>query len=98
MTMDQTLFLDLVQSLKEAKAIARGEMPAARRTCVDAPDAKAIREQMGLSQGEFAKLMHVSVKTLQNWEQHRRNPTGPAAALLKIVTRAPGVALKALHA
>ena len=46
----------------------------------------------------LARLMRVSVKTLQNWEQHRRNPTGPAAALLKIVSTAPEVALKSLHA
>jgi len=65
---------------------------------VEAPDAKAARERMGLSQSEFARLMHVSVKTLQNWEQRRRNPTGPAAALLKIVLASPEVALKALHA
>lgn len=98
MRMDQALFEDLVQSLKEAKAISRGEMRAARRTRIDAPDVKAVREQMGLSQSEFARLMRVSIKTLQNWEQHRRNPTGPAAALLKIVTTAPDVALKTLHA
>ncbi len=96
--MDQTLFEDLVQSLKEAKAISRGEMSASRRTRIDAPDVKAVREQIGLSQSEFAQLMHVSIKTLQNWEQHRRTPTGPAAALLKIVTTAPDVALKTLHA
>lgn len=95
--MDQALFDDLVRSLKEAKAIARGEMAAARRTRVDAPDVKAVREQIGLSQSEFAQLMRVSVKTLQNWEQHRRTPTGPAAALLKIVTHAPTVALEAMH-
>ena len=41
--MDQTLFDDLVQSLKEAKAISRGEMSAARRTRIDAPDVKAVR-------------------------------------------------------
>ena len=96
--MDQTLFEDLVQSLKEAKAISRGEMAASRRIRIDTPDVKAVREQIGLSQSEFAQLMQVSIKTLQNWEQHRRNPTGPAAALLKIVTTAPDVALKALHA
>ena len=96
--MDQTLFDDLVQSLKEAKAIARGKAPASRRIKVTTPDVKAVREQIGLSQSEFAQLMQVSIKTLQNWEQHRRNPTGPAAALLKIVTTAPDVALKALHA
>ena len=96
--MEQALFDDLVQSLKEAKAIARKEAPASRRITVTTPDAKAVREQLGLSQSEFARLMQVSIKTLQNWEQHRRNPTGPAAALLKIVRTAPDVALKILHA
>ena len=96
--MEQALFDDLVQSLKEAKTIARGEAPASRRIKVTTPDAKAVREQIGLSQSEFAQLMQVSIKTLQNWEQHRRNPTGPAAALLKIVLTAPDVALKTLHA
>jgi DNA-binding transcriptional regulator YiaG len=42
--------------------------------------------------------MRVSIKTLQNWEQRRRKPTGPAAALLRIVSAAPEVALKSLHA
>lgn len=96
--METALFDDLVQSLKEAKAISKGEMPAARRFTVLPPDAKAVREKTGLSQVDFARLMQVSVKTLQNWEQHRRNPTGPAAALLKIVSTAPEVALKSLHA
>lgn len=96
--MEQILFDDLVQSLKEAKAIARGQAPASRRFKVAPPDVKVVREQIGLSQSEFARLMRVSVRTLQNWEQHRRNPTGPAAALLKIVLTAPDVALKALHA
>ena len=96
--MDKTLFEDLVSSLQEAKAIYKGKAAPSRRFEVTAPDAKAVREQIGLSQSEFARLMRVSVKTLQNWEQHRRNPTGPAAALLKIVSTAPDVALKSLHA
>lgn len=96
--MEKTLFDDLVRSLKEAKAIAKGKAPASRRFEVMPPDVKAVREKIGLSQSEFARLMHVSIKTLQNWEQHRRTPTGPAAALLKIVSTAPEVALKSLHA
>jgi putative transcriptional regulator len=52
---------------------------------------------MGLPQGNFAEQMRVSVKTLQNWEQHRRKPSGPAAARLKIVAAAPEVALKSLR-
>ncbi len=96
--MDKTLFDELVGSLKEAQAIAKGRAKASRRMVANPPDAKAVREQIGLSQSEFAKLMRVSVKTLQNWEQHRRNPTGPAAALLKIVSTAPELALRSLHA
>lgn len=95
--MDKSLFEELVGSLKEAKAIAKGQAKPSRRFELSAPDAKAVREQTGLSQGDFAKLMRVSVKTLQNWEQHRRHPTGPAAALLKIVATAPEVALRSLH-
>jgi len=96
--MEKALFEELLGSLQEAKAIAKGRAAASRRFEVPAPDAKAVREQTGLSQSEFAQLMRVSVKTLQNWEQHRRNPTGPAAALLKIVSTAPDLALKSLHA
>ena len=96
--MDKTLFEDLVGSLQEAKAISKGKAAPSRRFVVTAPDAKAVREQIGLSKSEFARLMRVSVKTLQNWEQHRRNPTGPAAALLKIMSSAPDVALRSLHA
>ena len=95
--MEQTLFDDLVQSLKEAQAIAKGEVKASRRFEVAPPDVKAVREKIGLTQNEFAKLMRVSIKTLQNWDQHRRNPTGPAAALLNIVSTNPDVAIKSLH-
>ena len=63
--MDKTLFEELVGSLKEAKAIAKGRAKPSRRFEVTAPDAKAVREQTGLSQGDFAKLMRVSEKTLQ---------------------------------
>jgi DNA-binding transcriptional regulator YiaG len=96
--MEKTLFDDLVQSLKEAKDISKGKTMASRRFEIAPPDVKALREQIGLTQSEFARLMRVSIKTLQNWEQRRRNPTGPAAALLKIVSTAPDVALKLLHA
>ena len=96
--MDKTLFNELRQSLEQARAIARGEMKASRRFVAPAtPDVKAVRERTGLSQSDFARLMGVSVKTLQNWEQNRRHPTGPASALLKIVSAAPEIALKSLH-
>ena len=95
--MEKTLFDDLKRSLLEAGAIARGEAQPSRRFQIEPPDVKAVREQTGLSQNDFARLLRVSVRTLQNWEQNRRHPTGPASALLKIVASAPDVALRSLH-
>ena len=95
--MEKTLFDDLKQSLKEAKAIRAGEMNASRQFTVDPIDVKAVRAKTGLSQNEFAQMIQISTRTLQNWEQKRRNPTGPAAALLKIVSAEPEVALRSLH-
>jgi putative transcriptional regulator len=58
---------------------------------------RAIRERTSLSQSAFAHLIGVSVKTLQNWEQDRRRPTGPAAALLTIIAYEPHLAEKPIH-
>ncbi len=62
------------------------------------PDVRAIREGAAVSQAEFARLIGVNVRTLQNWEQGRSRPTGAARALLKIVASNPKSAMKALHA
>ncbi len=95
--MEKKLFADLLQSLKEAKAISKGKAKASRRFKVEVTDVKAVRQRVCLTKDEFAKLIRVSIKTLQNWEQGRREPTGPAAALLKIVATEPQLALKSLH-
>ncbi|HMT95029.1 NadS family protein [uncultured Thiothrix sp.] len=95
--MEATLFDELVASLHEAKAIIQGELPPSRRFELKRIDVKAIREKTGLSQSQFAHLIQISTKTLQNWEQQRRTPTGPAAALLKIVAVNPSSAIQALQ-
>lgn len=95
--MDKALFESLKQGLKEAAAIRRGELAPGRVTEISAPDAKTVRAKIGLSQIDFAQLIGVKVATLRNWEQHRRQPTGPAAALLTIVEKEPEAALRALH-
>lgn len=95
--MDKALFENLKQGLKEAAAIRRGELAPGRITEINAPDAKSIRAKVGLSQTDFARLIGVKVATLRNWEQHRRQPTGAAAALLTIVEKEPDAALRALH-
>lgn len=57
---------------------------------------RTIREAARTSQSQFAKLIGVNLRTLQNWEQQRTQPTGPARALLKIVASNPK-AIEALH-
>ena len=95
--MDKTLFESLKEGLKEAVAIRRGELVPGRMIEISPPDAKSVRAKVGLSQTEFARLIGVKVATLRNWEQNRRHPTGPAAALLTIVEKEPEAALRALH-
>ena len=95
--MDEKLFADLYESVKQMDEIRKGRRKPSRVRRVDDADVKAIREQTGLSQSQFALLIGVRLKTLQNWEQGRRRPVGPARALLKIVRNDPEGAIKALH-
>jgi len=91
------MFEELLGSIREAGAILRGQQKPSRRTVVRSSGVRVIRERTSLSQSEFAQLIGVSVKTLQNWEQERRRPTGPAAALLSIIEHDPALAVKAIH-
>jgi putative transcriptional regulator len=69
------------------RAVQRGK---GRRSEVTLPgNVQAIRERTGLSQSAFAALLGVSTRTLQEWEQGRRQPTGPARALLRVAERHP---------
>ena len=58
---------------------------------------REIRVSLAMSQNQFADAIHISVKTLRNWEQGLRLPTGPARTLLKIIQRQPQLALSALE-
>ena len=95
--MKKRMFEDLLGSVREAGAILRGQKRPSRRIVIGSSGVRAIRERTSLSQSEFAELIGVSVKTLQNWEQNRRRPTGPAAALLSIIAREPQLAVKSIH-
>ena len=75
-----------------AGATARGE--AARVTRVKVPEAAEARSRTGLSQEQFARLLGVSARTLQDWEQGRREPTGAAKTLLRVAYEHPEVLLK----
>lgn len=94
--MDDTTFQELLAGVREAGAIMRGETKPTRVTVIDEPEAKAIREATKLTQDEFAKLIGVPIKTLQNWEQRRTRPIGPARALLRAVAKDPETAMRLL--
>lgn len=95
--MDNTMFKELLQSVEQMDAIVQDKQKPARQFEFPELEVKAIREKTGLSQGRFAILIGVSKRTLENWEQGRRHPTGPAKALLKIVDADPENAIRALH-
>ncbi len=60
-----------------------------KRVSVSLPAAARVRKALGLSQREFAEILGVSIRTLQDWEQGRRRPSGAAATLLRIVEKHP---------
>jgi putative transcriptional regulator len=75
---------DLLQSVREMNA---GTF--ARSTQVPVTEALQARAKMDLSQPQFAKLLGVSVRTLQEWEQGRKKPTGAAQTLLRVAVQTP---------
>jgi len=95
--MNEDQFNELLNSVQEAGKIMRGELKASREFKSDEPDVKAIRERIGFSQSKFAILIGVNIRTLQNWEQGHRHPTGPAKVLLRLVQADPESVFKTLH-
>lgn len=81
-------FEELIASVRQAGQIRRGELTA-RQFEVRPEDIKAIRARFEKSQAAFALMIGVSVGTLQNWEQGRRRPDGPARALLRVAATHP---------
>lgn len=94
--MNKRLFAKLVESMEQAGEIIRGERAPSREFAVDAITVKDIRKAAGLSQAKFARVIDVQIGTLRNWEQGRREPTGPAKALLRAIRNDPKHVLAAL--
>ena len=88
----------LVESIRQAGKIRRGQMKAARTMEISPENVRAIRRKLSKSQSEFALMIGVSVATLQNWEQGRRRPEGPARALLRVAAENPKAVAEALGA
>jgi putative transcriptional regulator len=74
--------MEILEGIREIKRGEHGRV-------VNVPPVAAIRESTGLSQSRFAQLLGVSVRTLQEWEQGRRSPSGAARTLLMIAAKSP---------
>lgn len=90
-------FNELIASIEEAGKIKRGEIKASKAYEFPEPDVKSIRNDVGFTQSKFAALLGVNIRTLQNWEQGHRHPTGPARVLLRLVKADPIAVFKNLH-
>jgi putative transcriptional regulator len=87
-----------MESIKQAGKIKKSHIRPGRVFQFAPLSTKKFRKHLNVSQTEFAEMIGVSVDTLQNWEQGRREPEGPAKALLKIAAVNPEAVLVAPHA
>jgi putative transcriptional regulator len=96
-------FEGLLQSIREGGAILRGEMEPSRRYSIQellGPERFAIweaRHRSGLTQAAFAQLLGVSPRTLQQWEQGRRKPSGAARTLIHVMAAEPETIIKTME-
>ena len=95
--MDAKLLDRLASSMEEMGEIVRGERSPSREFVVSPIEVRSIRQSTGLSQAKFAKVIHVALGTLKNWEQGHRDPTGPARALLQVIKKDPRHVIKTLE-
>lgn len=89
--MKDKTFQELLESIKQVGSIIRGEMEPSRVFTVEGPDVRSIRSKLGVTQSDFAIMLGISVRTLENWEQKRRMPRGPAKVLLEIAADHPEI-------
>ncbi len=85
--MENEMFDELLESVRQAVEIEKGEREPSR--VFHRESVKKIREKYNLSQSQFAKMLGVSVRTLTNWEQGHRSPTGAARVLLEVADNYP---------
>lgn len=90
----------LLDSMKELRAHLRGEIRLSETIyhVPPATDVRALRKKLGLSQSDFAALFGFNVRSLQDWEQGRRQPEIPIRAYLSVIQRDPQAVIRALRA
>ena len=88
---------NLFEEIREGLEAYRDHVARLPQREIAAPAVNAIREKFGMSQAEMAAFLNVSKRTLENWEQGRRGPTGTAQTLLRIMEREPRAVRRALR-
>ena len=88
---NRNIGLEILEGIKEVKKYKKGEVKLKATTLSDPSPSQIIRKKLALSQAAFASLMGVSVRTIQDWEQGRRSPKGPAKSLLRVAEQHPEV-------
>ena len=83
--------LEILEGIKEIRNFKQGKVSLKTTELSEPSEPQVIRSKLHLSQSAFAGLLGVSMRTLQDWEQGRRNPQGPAIALLRIAEQHPEV-------
>lgn len=82
---------EILEGVREVTAFKKGEKGLRSYTLKEPAAPQVIRARLNLSQAAFAGLMGVSLRTVQDWEQGRRKPSGPAVALLRIAEQKPEI-------
>ena len=90
-------FKELIESIRHAGEYMRGQRKPSRVIKYSQANIRRIRLHLGMSQNQFASAIHISINTLQNWEQGRCVPEGHAQVLLKIADSNPKTLLEAIH-
>jgi putative transcriptional regulator len=85
---------EILDGIQEIKAFKAGRGDLRTHSLKEPAPPQVIRARLNLSQSAFASLMGVSLRTVQDWEQGRRKPSGPAAALLRIAEQKPEIFLE----
>ena len=88
---DRNIGMEILDGIKEIKKHKKGKLQLKVTILSDPSPAQIIRKKLELSQASFADLMGVSIRTIQDWEQGRRSPKGPAKSLLRVAEQHPEV-------
>jgi len=85
---------EILEGIREIKAYKAGKLELRTHELTEPSTPREIRKRLNLSQAAFAGLMGVSLRTVQEWEQGKRKPSGPAKSLLRIAEQHPEVFVK----